>query len=95
MLGRGGTGLLCRLDGHVHHHVVVPQRHLDVGRHGAGHLSLEVRGDHHHALCSEPGHFRGEVGSGRAGAEKDTLSQGFMVKSQHQTKASRAASSAS
>ena len=55
---------------------------------GAGHLSLEVRGDHHHPLCAQPGHFRGEVRSGRAGAEKDTLSQGFMVKSQHQTKAS-------
>lgn len=89
MLACGGAGLLCGFDGHVHHHVVVPQRHIDVGSHCTGRLRHAVRGDHHHSLRTQAGHFGGEVRSGRAGAEQDTLAQGHMLKSQTQSQFSR------
>lgn len=59
----------------VHHHVVVPEGNFDVGRNGAGHRRLGVRGDHNHALRDQPDRFRCKVRSSLAGAEQDTTAR--------------------
>ena len=77
---RGGrfAGPFGHLDGDVHHHVVVPQRHGDVHGDRVGQLHLGLGRDQHDPGGAEVCRSRRQVGRRFAGTEGDALWQGVV-----------------